>query len=263
MTLRVLRGDMQAWKLPAAIFVLVLCLVGLMIIATSGSCVHERKHAYGILNLINRVQLHTSCARDNAISAIATVAIAAFTATLWRATTGLLTTGQREVGHLERTAKRQLRACVAIQWGSGELRGLGSQFINIDNVLQNFGQTPGYDFTTWIKHDLRPTADPVPFGAPTPLGERIGASIIGPGQQDHVGTLVPTDNDMVNAIISRDRTLYVWGGARYRDAFGKIWNFSFHAMIVGEVTHPATRDRGATWALRPHSVGYHEVEGDT
>jgi hypothetical protein len=151
-----------------------------------------------------------------------------------------------------------LRAYVVIREGSGRLLGSGdNQSILLDITLQNFGQTPGYDFTTWLKWAVTTGGPgPLPFGPPIPLQDRTGASIIGPGQIVQITAFVSTDDNMVQMLLSGAYILYAWGGARYTDTFGKVWNFDFHDSITGPFRAPNT------WALSPHSVGYHETSDD-
>jgi hypothetical protein len=100
-------------------------------------------------------------------TATASVAIAAFTFTLWRATDKLWTAGERQLGHSESTAKRQLRGYMGINnyeltpYDFGEL-GTGRFLIS----MKNFGQTPAialttrvsYAVTDWVNVNTRPEA---------------------------------------------------------------------------------------------------------
>jgi hypothetical protein len=89
--------------------------------------------------------------RRNAVYvALSGIAVAAFTLALFFATWLLWFGGERH-------SERELRAYVAIAGGNIRVANItqGGQGFQIVIELKNSGQTPGYDFTTWI---CRPSA---------------------------------------------------------------------------------------------------------
>ena len=79
-------------------------------------------------------------------TALATIAIAAFTLTLKWSTDRLWTAGERQLAHFEDTAERQLRAYIfprhtkLIDFNSNPL---------VQIIFKNSGQTPAYDTALW------------------------------------------------------------------------------------------------------------------
>ena len=75
------------------------------------------------------------------------------------------------------TARRQLRAYVCIYGGSIILRQAAQQiFLEGYVTLKNFGDTPAYDHSCWIRIDLRDANDP-PFAV---LGNGLTKAILSP-----------------------------------------------------------------------------------
>lgn len=155
----------------------------------------------------------------------------------------------------DKTAEKQLRAYVSIISGAMTLVNLteGGLGISIHVVLRNSGQTPGYKFTTWIKEPkiLEPTA--IPFTEPTPIAERAGMSVIGPGGDVHINWILPSTPEMREAITKGTINVFVWGGADYTDAFGKERYFIFRDL---NTTGSRFGVAGDTLGLRPHKLGY-------
>lgn len=114
--------------------------------------------------------------------------------------------------------------------------------------LENSGQTPGYEFTTWLKVRIDvPDADP--FSDEMPIAKRTGRSIIGPKAKAHISLthgLSPAELDDLN---KGTKKVFVWGGADYMDAFSKARTFKFRSVN-------GTRQRDGGWSLQPHPVGY-------
>jgi hypothetical protein len=119
--------------------------------------------------------------------------------------------------------------------------------------LKNYGNSPGYDFTTWIMPpQILKVADAAPFGPPRPISERSGQSIIGPHSSAWINWFAEMSPDELAAIRARDKGIYVWGGADFKDAFGHARKFIFRCLITGEQTELG----GTGWALAPHKQGY-------
>jgi hypothetical protein len=152
------------------------------------------------------------------------------------------------------TVRGQTRAYVFIR--GGEIRLVNnSNAIQATIQLENFGQTPGYEFETWTGIRLgKPGDNPYSnMGAPNQK------SIIAPRADLNVPSdsipLSPFDRAEVNA---GNAKIFVWGYARFRDAFGRRWEFVFRDTNgSGEVAAANWRGWGITPDLR---FGYTETQ---
>lgn len=180
------------------------------------------------------------------IIAIGTVILAFATGFLWFATRSLAKSA-------ERTTQKQLRAYVSLESGGVDKTSVDGQpgvVIRVD--LKNYGTTPGYDFRAWMNVPTVLDNAAVPFTGPsTSLADR-SASILGPGSLAHMQTAAAFPRGAVDLeeIRNGTKTIFVWGGADYVDAFGHPRHFTFRCAINGR------EDAGQSWGLRPHKVGY-------
>jgi len=116
-----------------------------------------------------------------------------------------------------RTAKRQLRAYVCVSGGSITLRQANQQtFLEGFVALKNFGATPAYNHSCWVRIDLRHPNDP-----PFDLGAKgLTQAIIAPGSEIslpvHHG---PISGQDLTDIQNEAKRIFIWGGANYKDAF--------------------------------------------
>jgi hypothetical protein len=167
------------------------------------------------------------------------------------ATFGLWYATWRLVTGADQTAQRQLRAYVSLVGG-------GIAHANVDNQqgylvqieLKNSGITPGYDFTTWIVPPEVRDLNELPFGPPSPESERTGKSIIAPNTSAWINVYYVWKPGELEAVRKREKGVFVWGGANYKDAFGFPRTFLFRLLIFG------FENSGNGWALTPHRLGY-------
>jgi hypothetical protein len=189
---------------------------------------------------------------------IFTGVLAVYTAALFYATRELWKAGERQIIHLEATAKRQLRAYVFIQ--SAEVR-----LVNNDTavmalmVLKNFGQTPGYQFKTWTNIRIGDINEQA-FGERKPAAQD---SIIGPSADlSAPSQFIPITQAERDAVNSGTKKIYVWGEAVYTDAFGTGRKFIYKGynsgleVVVNENITGRVLWRG--WGLNPR--GYEETK---
>jgi hypothetical protein len=190
-------------------------------------------------------------ANNKAIVAIATVFLSAFTVILALATIFLWSATRNLVRGAEKTAERQLRAYVALEGGSIAHATVenGAGF-HVTVRLKNFGLTPAYSFTTWIMPPEILAPDALPFTSSRPISERTGTSIIGPGSDAWINWYAGFGDKDLDDIRSGIRSIFIWGGADYTDAFGKRRYFIFRDRISGRENGPNC------WALSPHPLGY-------
>lgn len=153
----------------------------------------------------------------------------------------------------DRTAQLQLRAYVTLVAGKIQVVNVtqGGRAIQITIELKNSGQTPGYQFTTWIKPPQILDKDAVPFGPATPIGERTGVSIIGPGSNVAMTWILAATEDELADLLAEKKKLFVWGGADYTDIFKEKRFFTFRAANA-----PFTAGLDYPVAVQPHKAGY-------
>lgn len=154
----------------------------------------------------------------------------------------------------EITAERQLRAYVSVISGSIQLVNLieGGLGVKVHIELKNSGQTPGYDFSTWIKKPEILLPDAKPFTEPTPFSERTGTSIIGPNTTVNIEWTIPIDVATAQDVGSGKKKLFVWGGSNFTDAFGQKRFFIFRSVSSTGIFTTA----GNVLGIQPHKAGY-------
>ena len=120
----------------------------------------------------------------------------------------------------------------------------------VDVVLKNSGQPPGYELTTWIYTSVSDSNGSLPFSEPRPISERTGKSVIGPGSEALITQFnVLTNDDLLN-VHAGSKSIFVWGGADYKDVFGTPRRFIFRCVVAGPENQPGV------WPLTPHTLGY-------
>ena len=100
------------------------------------------------------------------------------------------------------TNQAQTRAYVGIEGGYMRyvdlLEGGRGFAIHID--IRNYGRTPGYHLTSWVKPPAILPSDSVPFGEPVPVADRLGSSIIGPQANANLDWTISVSDDQLNAL---------------------------------------------------------------
>ena len=118
----------------------------------------------------------------------------------------------------EETAERQLRAYVTVKGGDLIFK---DQTIFCVLTIENAGQTPAYDLTTWTNIGVQPSGNP--FGLKTMLPDSApGKVILGSGSVIHPRVrfdVPPEHNDMIPAVQGGLATIYIWGCINYVDIF--------------------------------------------
>jgi hypothetical protein len=185
-------------------------------------------------------------AAGTALLAVFTIVLAIATVFLWRATRDLVHDAQDK-------GERQLRAYVTIDAGAviQTLVNNGPGFL-VQVNMKNYGNTPAYNFTTWIMPPEILDVNALPFGPPRPFEERTGQSIIGPQASATIRWFAMMSPEQLASVRARQNGIFIWGGADYKDAFGNPRKFIFRCMITGE----QTESNGTGWGLAPHRLGY-------
>lgn len=183
-----------------------------------------------------------------------TLWLVVFTGVLAASTIGLWfvtwRTGLKQVGDL----REGMRARMSVEAGGVRHAMVDQQpGYHVHVQLRNFGATPAYRLSTWVREPriLEPSA--VPFDEPiVPLNERA-TSIIGPQSDAHINWYSVFSAGEVEAIRNRERAIFVWGGADYVDIFGNPRTFRFRCMMIGPEEIGGS---GGIWALKAHPLGY-------
>jgi hypothetical protein len=191
--------------------------------------------------------------RERFINAVGVAFIAAFTvllalstAMLWHATRAL-------VRDAKDTAERQLRAYVGdykadMKIVTFEAGGFG---VRAHLELRNFGQTPAYDFTIWSRTQVD-EENAIPFGQGLQEGVALQKTVAFPDAGLHVNQIFAVTDEDLAAIRNGTKKVFLWGEAKYVDAFKRNRQFDFRIWNTNRnYDHP-----GEVWDMGAHPSGY-------
>jgi len=185
-------------------------------------------------------------ANHGALTAIATLLIATFTATLWIATIQLQRTGERQ----NRTTRILERAFMSVEPGGLEEWQSRRDVISCDVIMRNVGKLPARNVRWSIQWDLDENRHRSNFSLSDDLDH--GPIVVAPGTRA-INTTPTRRTDEFEAFLTnagiQDRFAYVWGEVRYDDGFGVIrWIKFCHrynvAAAVGAPRHRIAPKRG-------------------
>jgi hypothetical protein len=175
---------------------------------------------------------------NGGITALATVVIAAFTITLW-----LATSRQAELTREALIAnKRAFVYPISISQFFEPANTTGQFNWRFRPVLRNSGDTPTKNMTMFVTCEVRNSA--IPIGYPfTDDAQRVARVTIAP-RFDLQGGVVPqapaaaiTPQDIIDAQAGR-KFIYVWGWIKYSDVFPKtpphITRYCWLVLPVGD-----------------------------
>jgi hypothetical protein len=143
------------------------------------------------------------------------------------------------IGVMRETAKRELRAYITVLIGGGwfQDRQNNTKFQGTPTI-HNAGRTPAYKVSYNIRGAILPTNIPQSFEFPSLPKERLGESIIGPGQSVVIavgGTVDDFIPDQDVEYVKRGvgtRTFYVWGIVNYEDIWGDWHETEFCQSLI-------------------------------
>lgn len=182
--------------------------------------------------------------------ALFTMVLTGATVGLWLATRSLWVATEQLVKGAEDTTRRQLRAYVSVHAGIVQYQKVGDGHCIVINVtLKNQGVTPAYRFKTGLQGDIYKISD-IPF-ANELRSDSDQSSILGPGSEFQIRTNpLWLDHSQMNGLTHKELSYFIWGSARYVDAFDVERYFIFRNSISG----PPTPE--GFWLLSPHPAGY-------
>ena len=187
------------------------------------------------------------------IIALGTLAIAAFTYTLFRSTNRLWLASERQHVLAEDTAERQLRAYVGVKHACVMLTSPADGTATCYIKLKNFGLTPAYKFRAWVLHRIQALVIEPPFDE---ASVQDANSILMPSAAVDAIFVVAIPSAVRKEITERKKILYVWGRADYIDAFDEPRYIIYRAAIGGRIK-PVEFDnfKGDGWGFSPHKRG--------
>jgi hypothetical protein len=197
-----------------------------------------------------------------ALTAVATVAIAAFTLTLWRATSGMLQAASDQSGAMERSIaeatrsaaameqvavaiatnartgadtlaayKTQTRAYLAIITGGCVPQDRNTQWrYEVRMFVKNTGHTPAQAVSFGCKAQIFDFPLPANIDLTLPVERNEASGHIASGQQHYIRGWLDDligDDEIAEITKGNTRKLYVYGTVYYRDIFGEEHHTNF------------------------------------
>jgi len=199
-----------------------------------------------------------------AITAIATVVIAAFTIALAWSTKKLWNSAEKQAGisnrtlnHMEDTARKELRAYVAVEhiWFPPVIRMAGGQEarVNYSSYLQlkikNYGKTPCFNTSIFCANS---TNEPSIFTIvePEPL---VGKQMLHPDMGYQLGIASPNWTQI----------FWVWGHFIYQDNYDRWWRTNFcYAHQPPQSMAPLGDDLFTPYSMHNNEKGPFDSEAD-
>lgn len=178
--------------------------------------------------------------------------IATFTGLLFAATVLLWLATRKLVISAEKSAEKQLRAYVVIDWGAILLNSPSQGKVTAWIRLKNFGVTPAYKLKAWNLFHRKTTSE-MPFSASR---EFENESIVGPGGTINLSSTLAISTEQLQEINDKTFSFFVWGRVEYVDIFKKSRFFTFKGIMngpLGTVVVDGVRAEG--WGLRSTPSG--------
>ena len=174
-------------------------------------------------------------ANDGVIIAFATAIIAAFTFTLWRATSeqGRLT--RMAIDDARKSNKREMRAYLSVVVGGADYQDRETNFKFAGYpILKNNGRTPAYKIRYWSKAEIIPDALIENYQFQIIPTQELSQASIGPGEDRILTCIVPefvNYAEVSDIKIGKGKALWVWGTLHYEDAFGDSHHVNFSQRL--------------------------------
>jgi len=127
---------------------------------------------------------------------------------------------------MSRSSRRQLRAYVSLESGSARLVDdpNGEPILEGFVKLKNFGRTPAFEYRSYAMIKVLNVNAP-PFEE---TSVAAGRGILGPGAEIDLQVYWRVSDGDLAAIKAGTKRIFVWGEARYVDAFAKNRYFKFY-----------------------------------
>ena len=179
-------------------------------------------------------------AHEKTLIVLSTIAIALFTGTLWRSTTGLqdlaamqvddmkkslriakesADTAKRTVDSMEDTARKELRAYVSVQKANLRVRRIakGTKLL-AEIMIVNSGKTIAHDAQLAIHIEMRDS-----MTGDFPIRFRPGSTYLAPSSywnaQQVNDDMILTEKFLIEELATKKQFAILWGKISYEDAF--------------------------------------------
>lgn len=205
-------------------------------------------------------------------TAIASLAIASFTGTLWFSTHRLWRVTKAALSHAEQTAIRELRAYVSVkeivmdQFRGPDMVGTSVNAIvpgpihshRISVIFENGGKTPTRKAIVNINRQLRD--DELPDNFDFPDGELVEPAAVGANGGVYItpGFFISTSE--VALVAAKQKRLFVWGWVEYDDVFDGTPRHRTEFCL--DTTADTASDRGNTYLRFPTYGRFNGIDGD-
>jgi hypothetical protein len=147
------------------------------------------------------------------------------------------------IERMKDTAERELRAYVCME--SARIVFKKERAPEVHVCVKNFGKTPAYDVRMWIGGATGPYPAPEPL-KPAPNELPMGVSVLPPGAKPY--TMIWRSDEIPQQVMpilgTKAFTIYVYGRASYRDAFGKQRNTKYRLIFGGREPHNTVVNEG-------------------
>lgn len=148
------------------------------------------------------------------------------------------------------TAKRQLRSYVYIDGGEFDYSKTHDAFRG-HIVLKNFGQTPAYGSEVYASVRIFDANAPT-FDFTKSRMKRSAKTTIGPTAENNIDRNTRAAPGDLEAVIQREKRIFMWGVVTYRDAFEKDQTLEFRCVSS------LLRSGDNTWVMEPYPEGESE-----
>jgi hypothetical protein len=166
-----------------------------------------------------------------AITALATIAIAAFTWTLKRSTDRLWDAGERQLDHLEDSAERQLRAYIHVASTRVEKVDQPNDR-SVTIAVKNYGRTPALMVRFRAGESVREW--PLATNLPLPGDIQTGIEPLPPARESYMNIPVSLLSPWEEGELKGGRAgIYAWGRIDYLDVFQRPHWTTFRLVCQG------------------------------
>jgi hypothetical protein len=142
------------------------------------------------------------------------------------------------------SSERQLRAYVFVDGGQFDYSQTHDAFRG-HLVIKNYGQTPAYDFEVFASvRVFEPDAPIFDFTQLHP--ERSAKAPLGPTAEFNIDRTIRARPNDLQEVIDREKAIFMWGIATYRDAFGHRETLEFRCVSQ------RIRMSADTWGMEPY-----------
>lgn len=175
----------------------------------------------------------------DALIALGTLIVAAFTGTLWRATTAIKRGADDQLIHMRASSERQLRAYIYMS----EVKIhpiIKDRPVKADITIKNFGKTPGYQVKSTLAIQLLDNVATPPQIQAVSHDATSSVAVFPPGF-DYKSVALGKDAVMpynIDNMVAKKQAAFIFGRIDYIDAFGNECFTEFRVKRVHSDDEP-------------------------